>query len=91
LKLIEPFVKVIKISSFALETTIFRDDNGYLMGKNKILQCLSLYPHLEKIPIPELIPSWATTLVPSPYPYGYFNAHTRTHYPHFNYKKTIKI
>jgi len=38
-----------------------------------------------------LVPSWVTTLVPFPISYGHLSAHTRIHYPHFNYEKTIKI
>jgi len=38
----------------------------------------------------EHVSPWATTLVPFPIPYGHLSAHIRTHYPHFNYEKTIK-
>jgi len=54
---------------------------------------LSVHPHTricKKIPISVPILSWATTLVPYLIPYGYLSAHTGTHYPHFNYEKTIK-
>jgi len=65
-----------------------RDGNEYPIGR--VLQCPFPYPHLEEILVPVPIPSWATTLVSFPIPYGYLSAHTRTHYPHFNYEKTIK-
>ncbi|AES88662.1 hypothetical protein MTR_4g060630 [Medicago truncatula] len=66
----------------------FTEQCGMAMGR--VLQCPSPYPHFKKLPVPVPVPSWETTLVSFPISYGYLSVHTRTHYPHFNYEKTIK-